>query len=405
MINLLVAALSLCASYWLSQAIARGLSKRITRLVEVMKRLIVNDVTPTIPYLTDRNETGQIAKTLAVLKDNLAARQQLESEQASSGEKTVVVGAVARGLERLADGDLTIRLIEPFPTAYDKIRTDLNATVETLRESVLMITGSVSAIGTGTSGIVGSTVDLARRTEEQASALGDSAAALNEVTERIQASAQDASVVHDIVSTVARRAEDSQLVVRDAITAMGSIEASSKEIGIIMGVMDNIAAQTNLLALNATIEAARAGASGRGFAVVAAEVRELAERSAVAARQVRTLISTSSTQISSGVTLVTQAGTALKTIVEQIGETTAMMDTIAQGALAQADRLQHINAAIGQMDKATHKSAAMVDATMIAAHDLRKETERLTNLIGRFETGQSYAPGPTRGASAVRLVA
>ena len=389
-VNLIIAGLSLLVSYWLSKTISAGLSRRVTRLVAVMKKLVAEDATPEIPYLTDRNETGQIAKTLLAFKESVAARKQLEGEQVAAGEQTQVVGAVATGLDALARGNLTTTLSESFPPAYDQIRIDLNAAAMTLRESMFTIARSTDAIRTGSSGIVGSTGTLARRTAEQATALRVSALALDEVTATIQVAARDANVVHDIVAAVQAEAAASGDVVRQAIEAMGAIEGSSKEIGVIIAVMDEIASQTNLLALNASIEAARAGASGRGFAVVAAEIRELAERSAHAAREVRALISASSKQVGHGAALVDATGRALETIIGRIGETGTAMNGIASGASAQAERLREINGAIGKMDKDTRANAVMVDEAIVVAQTLKGETDRLAALVGRFKID---APG------------
>ena len=169
---------------------------------------------------------------------------------------------------------------------------------------------------------------------------------------------------------------------------MGGIEASSKQISHIIGVIDEIAFQTNLLALNAGIEAARAGDAGRGFAVVATEVRALAQRSAGAAKEIKALIADSSQQVDAGVKLVDGAGKALERIVEQVLRLNDLVGNIATAAQEQATGLSQVNAAINQMDQVTQQNAAMVEQSTAASSSLVHETEELARLIGQFRVGQ-----------------
>src|SRR4029077_20740749 len=107
-------------------------------------------------------------------------------------------------------------------------------------------------------------------------------------------------------------------VVSGVVATMDGINASSKKIAEIIGVIDGIAFQTNILALNAAVEAARAGEQGRGFAVVAGEGRNLAQRSAQAAREIKQLISDSVEKVDSGSRQVTDAGQTMRDIVDQV---------------------------------------------------------------------------------------
>jgi methyl-accepting chemotaxis protein len=205
-------------------------------------------------------------------------------------------------------------------------------------------------------------------------------------------------------------------VVRQAVTAMAQIEKSSRQIGQIIGVIDEIAFQTNLLALNAGVEAARAGDAGKGFAVVASEVRALAQRSAEAAREIKDLISTSTRQVEEGVDLVGQTGEALERIVAQVGEITGLVGEIAASAREQSTGLAEVNTAVNQMDQVTQQNAAMVEQSTAASHSLAQEAEALSRLVARFRLNRAAeaeaapapapAPAPTPApAPALRRVA
>ena len=88
------------------------------------------------------------------------------------------------------------------------------------------------------------------------------------------------------VSRTANLAQDAEGVAGETTESVESLGESSRKIGEVVGVIQELADQTNLLALNATIEAARAGESGRSFAVVASEVKELANATAKATQNI-----------------------------------------------------------------------------------------------------------------------
>ncbi|MGB8287836.1 MAG: methyl-accepting chemotaxis protein, partial [Rhizobium ruizarguesonis] len=294
----LLCLLGAAATIAIAYAIVRSVTAPIARLKAAMNAIAAEEASVEISGSDRRDEIGQMAKALLVLRDSVDERsalrgrederqRQIEEERRGneaslrsvSERQTQAMQALGVGLEKLAGGDLTVA-IGDIGEDYAKLRGDFNAAVDALNGVIHAIAESSHVVNESASDISEATGNLSKRTEQQAAALEETAAALDEITATVKTASERANEAREMVTETKASAGKSGEIVRNAVTAMGRIEESSNRISQIISVIDEIAFQTNLLALNAGVEAARAGEAGRGFAVVAQEVRELAQRSA-----------------------------------------------------------------------------------------------------------------------------
>jgi methyl-accepting chemotaxis protein len=391
--------------------VVRSVTSPIGKVKGVLQSIADGERGVTVPCTEQKNEIGDIARALVVLRDSVEERTALqarESEQQraiaaeragneralteAADRQARAMGELGRALEGLAGGDLSVSLGDIGPE-YAKLREDFNTAVGALHQAIAAIAETGHVVRENAADISDATGNLSRRTEQQAAALEETAAALDEITATVRTASERAHEARGMVSDTKESAGRSGEIVRNAIDAMGRIEGSSNQIGQIISVIDEIAFQTNLLALNAGVEAARAGEAGRGFAVVAQEVRELAQRSANAAKEIKMLIGNSAREVESGVALVRSTGDALVEIAELVERVNAHVETIAIAAREQATGLQEINASVNQMDQMTQQNAAMVEETTAASQTLAEQSLHLQSLLTAFKLA-----GTDRGA-------
>ena len=351
----------------------RGMLRPIPTLAGVMTRMAKDDAAVEIPYLKKRDETGDMARALAVFRESLeenAAKsaendrlhtEQQETERAASEERRKAMAGLA-----------------------DQFEQSVGAIVNRLSASVGALQSASETMGR-------TTREAYERTDATAGAVEE---ASNSVTTVASASEQLSASIREISGKVSESSSVAQAAVAEVERTgktVGALAKAADEIGGVIQLINDIAEQTNLLALNATIEAARAGEAGKGFAVVAHEVKSLAEQTAKATEQI-------SGQIKSMQENTKGTVGAMRSVGDTIGRINDIAGAIAAAVEEQSAATQEISsnasqAASGAREAATgltglRQSASQVGDTAggvdSAAGELAKETEDLRQEVDRF---------------------
>lgn len=305
--------------------------------------------------------------------------------------------------ETVASGDLSKEFSSNAEGEFGRLLTALSTMEDTLTELVGRIKQSTDSLAVSAYEIDAGNSNLSSRTEQQVSALTETAASMEQLTVTVRQNAERAHSASSLAVTASATAGRGGEVVDQVVHTMNAISGSSRKIVDIIQVIEGIAFQTNILALNAAVEAARAGEQGRGFAVVASEVRSLAQRSAEAAKQIKELITASVTQVESGSGLVGQAGSTMKDIMQSVGQVTGLLGEISGALQQQSEGIAHVNTAVAHMDSTNQENVALVMQASQAAAALNARTQDLLQAVGAFkldDDGSVQAPALAPAAMA-----
>lgn len=302
-----------------------------------------------------------------------------------------VFGDLSRSLEALSQGELEQRIDKEYRGTFGVARDNMNNTLDNLQGIVQELYQASNRMGQTSHEINAGNMNLSVRTEQQASALQETASSMEEFTSTVSNTADNSQKANQVAAEARSKAEQGGEVVGKAIDAMQQINESSTRIAEIIGVIDEIAFQTNLLALNASVEAARAGEQGRGFAVVATEVRNLASRSADAAREIKELINDSVSKVEAGSELVNHSGETLNTIVDSVKQVNDIIAEIAAASEEQRLGISQVNEAITSMDELTQQNAALAEQTSAASRDMSENANQMLQQMGFFALARGGA--------------
>lgn len=281
------------------------------------------------------------------------------------------LGAALDAANKLADGDLTVKLtasskdeVGLLVDAFSNMVTKLSGVVENVRVAS-------DNVASGSQQLSSTSEEMSQGSTEQASAAEEASSSMEEMASNIKQNADNAHQTEGIATRSSQDAKSGGEAVHQTVEAMKNIADK-------ISIIEEIARQTNLLALNAAIEAARAGEHGKGFAVVAAEVRKLAERSQGAAGEINQLAGSS-------VEIAEKAGEMLGKLVPDIQKTAELVQEISSASAEQSTGAMQINKAIQQLDQVTQQNSAAAEEMSATAEELAAQAEQLKESIGFFK--------------------
>ena len=260
---------------------------------------------------------------------------------------------------------------------FETLVNDINKVREAITQMLIQSKQSGLNLDTKADVLLSNVQTLDNSSNSAASALEQTAVALEEITGTISSNTKNIMQMASFAKEVTNSAKNGQDLASQTTKAMDEINIEVTSISEAISVIDQIAFQTNILSLNAAVEAATAGESGKGFAVVAQEVRNLASRSAEAANEIKKLVEQATLKASQGKDISTRMIDGYTNLNENIESTTKLIHDIELASKEQQNGIEQINNAITQLDQQVQENVNVSGDTK----DIAIQTKEISSNI------------------------
>jgi methyl-accepting chemotaxis protein len=335
----------------------------------------------------------------------------------SYGRIERLLALYTQSLERVAQGDLTQRIVMPgsIPTSTregamaSNLVAVTNRMLDRLQGIVNDFNSAMQRLDADTQAILEATARQIAMANEQDAVVTETTATVNEVRATVTETAERAQSVAETAQLSVNISRTGQEAVIETIDGMDIIRRRvediadnilvlsehTQQIGEIIATVNALADQSRMLALNASVEAARAGEEGKGFAVVAMEVRNLADQNRDATVQVREILGEiqratnsavmvteeGSKGVDSGQQLVNKAGDSIRELTRAIEDAALAAMQIAASTRQQTIGMDQLTGAMRTIKHATTETVSSTMMVEASVQRLREAAQRVNSVL------------------------